>query len=441
MQSVDTSAPVSSSAFTSTGRLMSTLAESDHMTNDQVQLYPQPSVDFDTSTLDGTDGEKVVTLGLVPSPGQAERVVADIVEELPDLLHHHIDDEVTWQIKVIPDPLIGSNLETPELLNEIDEWRQPHGWSYAICLTDLPVRRDGQIVIAEASIDRNLAWISVPPLGVIQLRHRTRSAILQMMNEIRWGAPQGERNRLEEHDQSDPHSDAQRERTLSSLMSNRIAKQATPPDEEPDVDVRYTTPKVVGHARLLAGMVYANRPWRLFPSFKTTVATAFGTGGYVLIFSTVWELGNQFPTWRLATLTLVSMMILIGWITISHSLWQPHRAGSSRYLTLLYNTTTVLTITVGVIFAYTVVFLLLLGASTVFIPPDVFESRTGQPASPMSYVNIAWMGASVATIAGAIGAGLEDTDAVREATYSWRQQRRAEEYKRIWGDGQGGTET
>ena len=182
------------------------------------------------------------------------------------------------------------------------------------------------------------------------------------------------------------------------------------------------------------GMVYANRPWTLFPSFKTTVATAFATGGYVMVFSTVWVLGNQYSIWRLIVLTLVSMSVLSGWIIISHKLWQPLRTATSRYLTSLYNTTTVLTIIVGVVFAYTAVFLLLLSASTVFIPPAILESEIREPVSPINYVRIAWMGASVATIAGAIGAGLEDSEEVRNATFSWRQQNRYEEYKRLWSD-------
>jgi hypothetical protein len=39
-----------------------------------------------------------------------------------------------------------------------------------------------------------------------------------------------------------------------------------------DVDVRFVAPKVLGHPRLWAGMVLANRPWKLFPSLKGAIA-------------------------------------------------------------------------------------------------------------------------------------------------------------------------
>lgn len=394
------------------------------MTDDQVQIHPQPTVDFDTSVLDVSEDVEVVTVGLVPSPGHAEEVVADIAGDLPSLLRENVDDTVSWEIKVVPDPLTGSNIETPQLLDELDEWRTPHGWSYAICVTDLPIRRQDRIVIGEASIDRKLAWISLPPLGVLWLRRRVRAAILEMMSEMRWGTPHP----------TDADAGSGRARPLEPMISSRVAEGITPSEHEPTVDVRYHAPRRLGHARLLAGMVYANQPWKLFPSFKTTVATAFATGGYVMVFSTVWVLGNQYALWRLVALTLVSMSVLTGWIIISHQLWQPWRGATSRYLTSLYNSTTLLTIAVGVMFAYTAVFLLLLSASTIFIPPEILESEIQRAVSPSNYLRIAWMGASVATIAGAIGAGLEDSEAVRNATFSWRQQNRYAEYQRLWGD-------
>lgn len=51
------------------------------------------------------------------------------------------------------------------------------------------------------------------------------------------------------------------------------------------------------------------------------------------------------------------------------------------------------------------------------------------PVDALNYVTATWVTTSVATLAGALGAGLEDTDRVREATFSWRMQRRFEEHE------------
>jgi hypothetical protein len=51
-------------------------------------------------------------------------------------------------------------------------------------------------------------------------------------------------------------------------------------------------PGARGHLRLLSGMVLANRPWRLFPSFKGALAAAFATAAYVLVIPTIWMVAD-----------------------------------------------------------------------------------------------------------------------------------------------------
>jgi hypothetical protein len=94
------------------------------------------------------DAPGTLTVGLVPSPSQCERITRDIVDALPDVLAERVDDRVTWEIKVVADPLTGSDIETPRLLDEIEEWRSDHGWDYAIAVTDLPVHKNDRIVVA-----------------------------------------------------------------------------------------------------------------------------------------------------------------------------------------------------------------------------------------------------------------------------------------------------
>lgn len=66
-------------------------------------------------------------------------------------------------------------------------------------------------------------------------------------------------------------------------------------------------------------------------------------------------------------------------------------------------------------------------ASLIFVPGNLLQSSLGHPAGPLVYAAIAWVTASVATIAGALGGSLDDTARVREAAFGYRQRRRAEE--------------
>jgi len=339
-----------------------------------------------------------LTLGLVPSPVYSETIVKRITCELPDVLRRQSGWEGTWDLATEPDPLTGANVDIGKMLAAVISHKDRSRWDVAVALTDLPIREHGVTIIAEGQSGRKAAVLSVPALGVVQIDKRVMESIAHLVCEM--GAEGGASD-----------SDA--------------------------IDIRWTAPRAFGTVGLLAGMVYANRPWSLFPSFKTTVATAFATGGYGLIFTTLWEIGNIYGYGRLVTLMVVAMTILVSWIIIAHQLWETNRTDVSQYQRSLYNATTVATIAVGVVFAYVLIFVLLLLAAVVYIPTSMLESTIDAPVMPMSYVRIAWVTASVATIAGAIGAGLEDSEAVRNATFGWRQINRWREYSRKTGDDSG----
>lgn len=391
----------------------------------------QPARQINTSAGRDSATLQVTKVGFISSPGLCERILSDLAPNLPEAFKESIDDQISWELYRLTDPLTGAKLEAPDLLAEVEQRAQANGWDYAVCLTDLPVRRRGQYVLADASIGRNIAWISLPALGVVRVRSKAQAAILQLMSELRWGTAlhDGERQKEDPDNLLDQDS-SDRETRPQRLIGRRTAHQITPSHEEMDIDIRYIAPRVRGHARVLAGMVYANRPWGLFPAFKTAVAAAFATGAYMNVFETVWLLGNTYDTIRQSALTMLAMFILISWVIVSHNLWETGKNNPSTSLTTLYNTATVLTITVAVVFAYAVIFMLLLVTGSVFIPPSMLESTLGHPATPTNYINIAWTTASAATIAGAIGAGLEDTEAVRDATFNWRQHWRFKESER-----------
>jgi hypothetical protein len=358
---------------------------------------------------DETSGSApVVTLGLVPSPGLPEEVARDIRGDLAEELSEIVDSSIDWVVRVTPDPLTGTDITSADLFGELVKVAKQASWDYTVALTDIPARSNKQIVLANASVDNHAAWISIPALGPFRLHRRTRLLTTELVRNFTL-------------DRSDAAS-------AEDIISSTIARRDTSAGRTDATETRYIAPGPLARLRLLGGMVYANQPWTTFASFKTTVATAVATASYGLIFTSLWEFGSVYSIWRLISLMLLAMGFLGTWIIISHRLWQPQWRVTARFVTSMYNATTVVTVACGVVFAYVLIYVILLIEAAVFMPPSLLESRLQLTPDVLTYAKAAWVAASVGTLAGAIGVGLENTEAVRRATFGWRQHRRHEEY-------------
>jgi hypothetical protein len=208
-------------------------------------------------------------------------------------------------------------------------------------------------------------------------------------------------------------------------------RRLEPPDKDMkdmDVDARYVSPGERGRLCLWSGMVLANRPWKILPSFKGAVAGAFATGAYALVIPTIWMLADAVGSARLLLLIVAAIASMVVWIIVAHHLWERPNDREARHWTALYNGVTVLTITTAVLLAYTVLFMLILLAASVFVPGAYFQSTLKHPVGPGDYLTLAWLGTSLATVAGAIGSSLENEDTVREIAHGYRQRRRNENY-------------
>src|SRR5699024_4039588 len=88
----------------------------------------------------------------------------------------------------------------------------------------------------------------------------------------------------------------------------------------------------------------------------------------------------------------------------------------SNKLRLMYNAATVMTLSVSVFTFYISMFILFSFAVIVFVPGDVFKEVLEHEVRFIDYAKLAWLVTSAATVAGAIGAGLENEEAVRQVT-------------------------
>ena len=375
-----------------------------------------------------------VTLGLIPAPDIPEKIAKELAAELPELLARRLDEHISWEVPVVVDPLTGTERGAPELLDVCHERLEREGWDLAVCLTDLPVYRSRQLVVADVSAARGVALVSVPVLGAARLRPRAREVTLQLVEELYARSPElGPDNPPTDGKETGAGASGlpgQRpHRLVESRLTELVApfQRVEPPDEDmknSNVDARFAAPEVLGHLRLWAGMVLANRPWKLFPSFKGAIAAAFATGAYALVLPTIWALADAVGWARLLALMVAAIAAMVVWVIVAHELWERPGEREAPHWAALYNGVTALTITVAVLFSYAVLFILDFLAAWVFVPGHYFQSTLRHPVDPGDYLILAWMATSLATVAGALGAGLEHEDTVREATYGYRQERR-----------------
>jgi len=357
-----------------------------------------------------------VTLGLIPAPDIPEKIAEEIAEELPELLAKRVDATVSWEVPVVVDPLTGSGREAPEILDVCRERMLSEGWDLAICLTDLPVYRGGQLVVADVSGQREVVGLSLPALGAMRLLPRVRELTLQLATELY--------ARRKDADSEDPPG-----RGPQPEGSVGPFRRVEPPDQDMramDVDVRFAAPGARGHLGLWAGMVLANRPWKMLPAFKGAIAAAFATGAYALVITTLWLLADSVGWARLLLLMVTAIVAMVAWIIVAHHLWERPDEPDQRGWAALYNGVTVLTVSVAVLCAYAILFALIFLAAWVFVPGSYFQTILKHPVGFGEYLTLSWLAASLATVAGALGASLEDEETVREASYGYRQRRRHE---------------
>ena len=356
-----------------------------------------------------------VTLGLIPAPDIPEKIATEIASELPDLLRNRVEGSVSWDVPVVVDPLTGTDREAPEILDVCRERMLGEGWDLAVCLTDLPVYRDGTLVVADVSAKRGVAGLSLPAVGATRLRSRAREITLQLAQELY--------ERTQEPGLDD--TPGRGPRTSPGFVGP--FRRIDPPDEDMkamDVEARFAAPGALGHLRLWSGMVLANRPWKMLPAFKGAIAAAFATGAYVLVISSMWLLADAVGWVRLLALMVAAVVAMVAWVILAHNLWERPSDREQRKWAALYNGVSVLSISAAVFLAYAILFVLLFVAAWVFVPGNYFQSTLKHPVGLGEYLTLSWLGASLATVAGALGASLEDEETVREASYGYRQRRR-----------------
>ncbi|GAA4883860.1 5,10-methylene-tetrahydrofolate dehydrogenase [Saccharopolyspora cebuensis] len=346
-------------------------------------------------------------LGLVADPDMPTQVGARLSEGVTRWLEERTG--LDWVVEVVSEPVAAGESSSERILEGVRRYREQRGWRFAVYLTDLPLLPPGGPLVADVSTRWHAALISVPALGSVLPYRRMRRVLTQVVADLL-------RGEQEEPDQEQP----------GRWLAGRTSPVRRSGSTDTRVDVRYTGTRVRGWWRLVTGMVFTNRPWRLLWGLSSALAAALAAAGFGLFTSTVWQVGDVLSPWRAAATSVFAVALMTTWLIASHGLWERigGSGGAGRRVALLYNTSTIATLVVGVGLLYVTVYAVSFVAALNLLDQQVLASTLGHPSSIGTYARLAWMVASMALIAGALGSGLESDAAVRQAAYGYRERQR-----------------
>lgn len=362
--------------------------------------------------------DRPISVGLITDPGLPSRVCDKVARELPSALAAELDGNVTWQVEATCEPLLLDADGAIPVFAIADQYQASRDWDLVVLVTDLPRRVGARPIVGDFSIAHRAALASLPALGGgFRLHARLRSLLVHMIGHL-----------TEERLGIRPDVGIRRawygRRSRPDHLGELLAPTRHIGSAYADVDAHLALIGLRGRLRLLRGMVYNNRPWRLLPHLASATAAAAATAAFGIFYWTIWTMAEALPVWRLALISVLAITLMVGWLIYYNNLWErPVGPGRARQA-LLYNASTVLTLAISVACMYAALFAGTLVAAFAVIDAGYLGSKIGHPAGPGDYAILVWLACSMGIVAGALGSSLDGEDTVRQATYSRREQER-----------------
>ncbi|MFG1872504.1 ABC-2 family transporter permease [Micromonospora arborensis] len=364
-----------------------------------------------------------IVVGLVATPpDHPARVAAPLTAELAGRLADRVDADVRWTVREgwgEVAPRRDGGVEA--LLDDLAQRRTDDQWDIAICLTDLPLHAERMPLVAQTSARRRVAVLSLPALGVHQLR-AARAAVPDLVSRLLTDAS----------DQRVPPAG-----WAPTEMARRVTAIHTVVGDTDGGETSYVASGLIGRVRLLAGMVRANRPGRALLGLSKLLVGAFGTAAFALTTDTIWQMGDALGGLRLAVIMLLGLTALVAWLIVAHDLWEKPDRETPAELARLFNLGTILTLALATAVSYLVLFVGTVLVGALLIDTSVLEQTLQRPVDLTDYLTLAWITSSLATVGGAIGSGLENEETVRAAAYGyhpepggWRDERDVQPHRR-----------
>jgi hypothetical protein len=354
----------------------------------------------------GAEPQADIVLGVVVAPGLARDVTAKIASDLAHDLEA-LDLGVDWRTQLTVDRLVSPPAQTTELVDAARSKLLDEDWDLCVVVTDLPLRVGRRPVSRHVSPTHGVAVASLPALGALLLAPRLRRTLLELVREL-------------VGDAGDHWSGAGVLARLRRRWGRGVLQElATDTADRPGALRFLFVPEVLAsHLRLLLGMVRANRPWRLAARLYRALLAAVAVGAYGLVTSDIWRISATAGSTRLALASIASISFTSGAVIVAHGLWERAPQRHLRDQVVLFNVATAATILIGIATLYAALFLTIFAAAELLLSAQALSSGLGRAVGTADYATLAWFTASLATVGGALGAGLESGEAVREAAYA-----------------------
>lgn len=169
---------------------------------------------------------------------------------------------------------------------------------------------------------------------------------------------------------------------------------------------------------LLSALILATRPWKLAVTLSRAMTAAAATGVITLITTDLWLLATAYSTVKLLALALASIGIVAATLIIGAELWERPRSRKERGRVALFNIATTVSVSIGVLTFHLALFALSWTAALVLVDSGVFSTVIAAPVGMVQYAQLGLFTAVLATVGGALGAGLENDDVVRAAAFT-----------------------
>lgn len=360
-------------------------------------------------------GDRQVVVGLVADPGLPTEIAQRLCRTLPYVLSDRVSDKVAWDVRATSEELTLDADDRIPLETKAREKVPAEGWDFVVCLTDLPRMDGARPIAADVNLAASAALVSLPAIGWMRLRANMQDTIVHLV-----GVMAGGTLKREEVSVNGRHRVRRR-------PTEKVSPVRQLPSPDKNIDVHLILTGVRGRVRLLFGMLRDNRPWRLVPSLSRAIAAAIAIASFGIFYPIIWNMADSLSLLRLVTINVFAVAMMVAWLVLFNRLWErPHM----REKVVLYNVSTMVTVVIGVVCMYVVLYVVTLLGAVAVISTSYLQSQLGHPVGAVDYITLVWLSSSLGTVAGALGSSLEAKEAVHRATYSRREQERRNRARR-----------